>query len=271
VTAVSSVPANPSALTQWWVLTARFIKPTLRNGELALTIASSVVFTAGFYVPLNHIMATATRAMSSSYAQYIMPLVALQAIVFAAISTAFRAAIDSRQGINRRFGTMPMAPLTPVAARIAAATYRCSVALTVSIICGHVIGFRFHRGAVYIVGFCALVIAIGVLLSFAADLVGTGSRNPEAMMPLLILPPLIFGLLSVGVQPVEQFPHWIQPVIRNQPISQFVIALRALAGDTLPTAGSVTWPVLAPTLAWLVGLALLLVPTSALVLSRRSS
>lgn len=270
MTAVSAVRPHPSAVTQWWVLTARFIKPTLRNGELALTIASSVVFTAGFYVPLSHVMATATGAVSSSYAQYIMPLVALQAIVFAAISTAFRAAIDSRQGINRRFGTMPIAPLTPVAARIAAATYRCSVALAVSTLCGHVIGFRFHRGAVYIVGFCALVVVIGVLLSFAADLVGTGSRNPEAMMPLLILPPLIFGLLSVGVQPARQFPHWIQPVVRDQPISQFVVALRTLAGDSPPFAGSLTWPIMLPTLAWLVGTAIVLIPASALVLSRRS-
>jgi len=137
-------------------------------------------------------------------------------------------------------------------------------------ICGHVIGFRFHRGAPYIVGFCVLVIVIGVLLSFAADLVGTGSRNPEAMMPLLILPPLIFGLLSVGVQPVQQFPHWIQPVVRNQPISQFVVALRTLAGDTTPAAGSVTWPIMTPTLAWLAGLAVILVPASTIVLSRRS-
>ena len=44
------------------------------------------------------------------------------------------------------------------------------------------------------------------MLSFGADLVGAGSRNPEAMTPLLILPPLIFGLLSIGVQPAEQFP-----------------------------------------------------------------
>jgi ABC-2 type transport system permease protein len=267
---MSAVRPKPSAVAQWWVLTARFIRPTLRNGELALTVASSVVFTAGFYVPLSHVMATATRASSSSYAQYIMPLVALQAIVFAAISTAFRAAIDSRQGINRRFGTMPIAPLTPVAARIAAAAYRCSVALAVSMVCGHVIGFRFHRGAAYIAAFCALVVVIGVLLSFAADLVGTGSRNPEAMMPLLILPPLIFGLLSVGVQPAQQFPHWIQPVVRNQPISQFVVALRTLAGDSPPFAGPVSWPVLAPTLAWLIGMAVLLVPASAVVLSRRS-
>ena len=270
MTVPDTVRPHPSAATQWWVLTTRFIKPTLRNGELAITIASSVVFTAGFYVPLSQVMATATKAISSSYAQYIMPLVALQAIVFAAISTAFRAATDSRQGINRRFGTMPIAPLTPVAARIAAAAYRCSVALAVALFCGHVIGFRFHRGAAYIVGFCVLVIVIGVLLSFAADLIGTGSRNPEAMMPLLILPPLIFGLLSVGVQPAQQFPHWIQPIVRNQPISQFVVALRTLAGDTTPAAGSVTWPIMAPTLAWLAAFVLVLVPASALVLSRRS-
>jgi ABC-2 type transport system permease protein len=270
VTAPSAVRAHPSALSQWWVLTTRFIKPTLRNGELAITVASSVVFTAGFYVPLSQVMATVTKTISSSYAQYIMPLVALQAIVFAAISTAFRAATDSRQGINRRFGTMPIAPFTPVAARIGAAAYRCAVALAVALICGHVIGFRFHRGAVYIAGFCALVIVFGVLLSFAADLVGTGTQNPEAMMPLLILPPLIFGLLSVGVQPAEQFPHWIQPIIRNQPISQLVVALRALAGDAAPYAGAVTWPVIAPTLAWLAGLAVLLVPASSMVLSGRS-
>ena len=53
-------------------------------------------------------------------------------------------------------------------------------------------------------------------------------------------PQLIFGLLSVGIQPAEQFPGWIQPIVRNQPISQFVYALRALAGDTTDAAPSVT-------------------------------
>jgi len=65
------------------------------------------------------------------------------------------------------------------------------------------------------------------------------------------------------------FPHWIQPVVRNQPISQFVLALRALAGDSTKSPVPVTWSVMAPTLAWLVGLAVLLVPASIIVLSRR--
>jgi len=270
VTASITAEPRPSVATQWWVLTVRFIAPTLRNGELALTIASSIVFTAGFYIPLNQVMGTATKGICSSYAQYIMPLIALQAIVFAATSTAFRAATDSVRGINRRFRSMPIVPLTPVAARISAAVYRCSVAVTAALICGYVIGFRFHRSAVYIVAFWLLVLLIGSLLSFAADLIGTGTRNPEAMTPLLILPPMIFGLLSVGVQPAQQFPHWIQPFVRNQPISQFVDALRALAGDSMPFNGSVTWPVIAPTLAWLFGLATVLVPVSAIVLSKRA-
>jgi ABC-2 type transport system permease protein len=270
VTATTTTGPRPSTRAQWWVLTTRFIAPTLRNGELAMTIASSVVFTAGFYIPLQHVMGIATKGICSSYAQYTMPLIALQAITFAALSTAFRAATDSVHGINRRFRSMPIAPFTPVAARISAAVYRCLVALIAAMICGYVIGFRFHRSAVYIVAFCALVLAIGAVMSLAADLLGTGSRNPEAMTPVLILPPLIFGLLSVGVQPAQQFPRWIQPIVRNQPISQFVTTMRALAGDSAPFGGSVTWSVVAPTLAWLAGFVAVLTPVSALVLSRRA-
>lgn len=270
MTAPARARPRPSALSQWWVLTYRFISPTLRNGEIEVTIASSVVFTAGFYIPLHDVMSAATRGFASSYAQYIMPLIALQAITFAAMSTAFRAATDSVQGINRRFRSMPIAPVAPVAARISAAVYRCLVSLVVALVCGHLIGFRFHRSAVYSLAFCVLVLVVGALLSFAADLVGTATRNPEAMTPLLILPPLIFGLLSAGVQPVDQFPPWIQPIVRDQPVSKIVDTLRALAGDTTPFGGTVTWSVLWPTLAWLCGLAAILAPASATVLSRRT-
>jgi ABC-2 type transport system permease protein len=271
VTAASTTTERyPSPLAQWWVLTKRFIAPTLRNGELVVTIASSVVFTAGFYIPLHQVMGTATKTLCSSYAQYVMPLIALQAITFAAMSTAFRAATDSVQGINRRFRSMPMAPFAPVGARISAAVYRCTISVAVAVVCGYVIGFRFHHSAVYTAAFVLLVVAIGSILSFGADLVGTGSRNPAAMTPLLILPPLIFGLLSTGVQPAQQFPHWIQPIVRNQPVSQFVTALRALAGDAAPYGTAVTWSVLAPTLVWLAGLTAFLIPASAIVLSRRT-
>src|SRR5262245_4033011 len=107
-----------STVAQWWVLTGRVIAPTLRSGELLTPAVAAVICTAGFYIPLKQIMGAVVHDMS--YAQYLMPLIALQAVAFAAVSAAFRSAIDSVQGVNRRFKAMPIAPLTPLAARMSA-------------------------------------------------------------------------------------------------------------------------------------------------------
>jgi ABC-2 type transport system permease protein len=268
MTAVAVARPSPSTFWQWWVLSLRLIKPTLRDGEVLISIAASVVFTAGLYIPLNNVMGAGRTGMSS-YAQYVMPLIALQAVSFAATSAALRAATDAVQGINRRFGSMPIAALTPLAARMSANMYRCVICLTGAIISGHVIGFRFYRSLEYTVGFCLLALAIGAALSFLFDVIGTRSRNPEATTQWLVLPQMILGLLSIGIQPAERFPHWIQPVVRNQPISQFVYALRALAGDSTPGAGSVTWSVMGPSLAWLLGLVIVTAPLSVILIVRR--
>jgi ABC-2 type transport system permease protein len=268
VIVTAAVRPTPSTVQQWWVLTVRMITPTLRNGELLTQVAASIMFTVGFYIPLKQIVGAFAQGMSS-YAQYLMPLIALQAIAFAAVSAAFRSATDSVQGINRRFKAMPIPPLTPLASRMSASMYRCSIALAVALVCGHVIGFRFYSGVAHSVGFCVLVLLIGAALSFLGDLIGAATENPEATMPLMLLPQLIFGLLSVGLQPVERFPEWIQPFVRNQPISQFVYALRSLAGDSTAAAGEVTRSVIGPALAWVVGLIVILIPLHALVSHRR--
>lgn len=124
MTMLPGVRPIPSGLQQWWVLTRRLVAPTWRNGEAAVGVAVSVAVTAGLYIPLNRLMDTPDLGMSS-YAQYVVPLIVyVQAIVLASISTAFRAASDSVQGINRRFQSLPVPALTPLAARITASVYR---------------------------------------------------------------------------------------------------------------------------------------------------
>jgi ABC-2 type transport system permease protein len=254
---------------QWWVLTVRAIVPTLRNGELLTQAAASVMFTVGFYIPLKNMMGVFAQGMSS-YAQYLMPLIALQAIAFAAVSAAFRSATDSVQGIDRRFKTMPMAGLTPLAARLSASMYRCVLALLVSLGCGHVIGFRFYGSVAATAGFCLLVLLVGAAMSVLGDWIGTAIENPEATMPLMLLPQLILGLLSAGLQPVERFPSWIHGFVRDQPVSQFVYALRALAGDSTPGgAGDVSRAVIGPAVLWAVGMMVIVTPLHARVSARR--
>ncbi|CAN1486706.1 MAG TPA: antibiotic transporter [Mycobacterium sp.] len=269
MTILTTNRAAPATVQQWWVLTSRLIAPSLRNGEVAVGIVTSVVATAGFYIPLNRLM-DGPDLPTSSYAQYLLPLITLQAIAFASVTTAFRAATDSVQGLNRRLKALPIASLTPLVARISASFYRCVIALVVAVVCGYVIGFRFHRGPLDIVAFCLLALFTGLALSFIGDVIGTNSRNPAATTQWLLLPQMIFGYLSVGIQPVQRFPEWIQPIVRNQPISQIVNALQALAGDSSPGTAPVTWSVIGPALAWIVGLIALTIPWAVVVYRRRT-
>jgi ABC-2 type transport system permease protein len=269
VTALTTTRPAVSTVQQWWVLTTRLVVPTLRNGEVAIAIATSVAVTASYYIPLHRLM-DAPDLGKSSYAQFLMPLIALQAIAFASIATAFRAATDSVQGINRRFQALPIASLIPLAARVSASVYRSSIGLAVALACGYVIGFRFHRAALYTAAFCLLVLLTGMALAFLGDVIGTSSRNPAATTQWLLLPQIIFGLLSVGVQPAQRFPEWIRPVVRNQPISQIVYAAQALAGDTAPGTAPVTWSAIGPALAWVAGAIALTLPWAVIVYRRRT-
>ena len=172
MTILTTHRAAPATVQQWWVLTSRLIAPSLRNGEVAVGIVTSVVATAGFYIPLNRLM-DGPDLPTSSYAQYLLPLITLQAIAFASVTTAYRAATDSVQGLNRRLKSLPIASLTPLVARISASFYRCAIALAVALVCGYVIGFRFHRGPLDIVAFCLLALLTGLALSFIGDVIGT--------------------------------------------------------------------------------------------------
>ncbi|MBF6182544.1 antibiotic transporter [Nocardia otitidiscaviarum] len=249
VTAVSSVRATPATLQQWWVLSVRLIVPAVKSGDILNMVFAPIVFTISFYIPLNRLMSFAGTGFSS-YAQFMAPIVILQAGSFAAISAAFRAATDAVSGLDRRFDAMPMHPLVPTAARMSGNIFRLLVALTAALIATHAIGFRFHGGPLHTVGFLALGLLIGIAFCFGADVIGTAAKSPEATTQLLVLPPLILGMLSTGLAPADQFPDWVEPFVRNQPVSQWAYGLRALGGDSLGNAGAVTWSVMGPPLLW---------------------
>ncbi|RJO75293.1 antibiotic transporter [Nocardia panacis] len=256
-------------LAQWWVLARRLIRPSLRNGEVIMALLAPTVFTVGFYVPLNLVMTVFGHGLSS-YAQFLMPMIVMQAVAFCAISASFRAAVDARDGLNQRFGSMPMAAVIPLGARITAALYRAGIALAAAVVCGRVIGFRFYGSNWDTMGFIGYALLIGLALCLGADLLGTVSRSPEATTQALILPQLILGMVSAGFAPAEQFPTWIQGFARNQPISQFIYGLRALAGDSTGNAGAVDWPIMGPALAWPLGMVLVFGAASAVVAVRRA-
>lgn len=244
-----------SVVSQWVVLAGRLIRPSWRTGEIVTAALAPVVFTLGFYVPLNLVMSAYGHGLSS-YAQFLMPMIVLQAISFCAIAAAHRSATDARDGLDARFASLPMPRWLPAAARITAAAQRSAVAVAGALACGLVIGFRFYGTWWHTVGFVGLAMLVALALCCGADLLGSVSSSPEATTQVLVLPQLLFGMVSTGFAPAGQFPGWVQGYAQHQPVSRFVDGLRALAGDATGDAGAVDLATLGPGLVWSLGLLL---------------
>ncbi|MGV8871018.1 MAG: ABC transporter permease [Rhodococcus sp. (in: high G+C Gram-positive bacteria)] len=241
---------EPSGFVQWRVLTARTIRTMVRKGELLVAVIAPLIFTIGFYLPLKFVM----QFQGIDYAQFLMPIIVLQAMAFTAISSAQRASTEAMTGLSTRLKTMPVAIGAPLMARMSSAFIRSTATLTAALVYGHVIGFRFSAGFAQAVMFGAMALAISTVLSFGADAIGTLSKSPEATSQALTLPQLILGMASTGFVPETGFPEWIRPFVRNQPISQFSAAMRDMA------EGTISFSVILPALLWILGLTLVLIP-----------
>lgn len=262
------VRATPAVVRQWWVLTSRMVRTSVRNGEVVTALLAPSVFTLGFYVPLNRVMSVFGHG-TGSYAQFLMPMIVMQAVSFCAGTAALRAATDARDGLDERFASMPMPVVMPLAARTSATVYRIVIAVAAGITCGYVIGFRFYGSFWYTIGFLIFSLLVGMMLGLLGDLLGALSRSPEATTQAMVLPQLILGMVSTGFAPAAQFPSWIQGFARNQPVSAFVNVMRALTGDRPGHADSLSWSVLGPGVLWLLGGIALFGTASAVVAGRR--
>ncbi|ETT23561.1 putative ABC transporter membrane protein [Rhodococcus aetherivorans] len=236
--------ANPSGLQQWLALTGRTVWTMIRYGEILVAILAPLIFTVGFYLPLKFVM----QLRGVDYAQFLMPIIVMQAMAFTAISASQLSAMENANGFSTRLKTMPVVDAVPLLARMSSGVVRSAVSLTAALLFGHVIGFRFSAGFWQAALFCSFAMLISITLSLGADAIGSLSKSPEATAQALTLPQLILGMLSCGFVPEDGFPEWIRPFVRNQPISQFSFAMRDMA------EGGVTASVLFPAAAWCLGL-----------------
>ncbi|MBF6464900.1 ABC transporter permease [Nocardia beijingensis] len=249
-----------SSFAQWRALTGRIVRTMATKGELIVAAVTPLIFTLGFYLPLRYVM----KIQGVDYAQYVMPIIVLQTMAFTMMSNAQLAAFEAMTGLSTRLQTMPLGMMVPFTSRICAGLVRSVTSLTAAMLFGYLIGFRFVAGVGQAVLFCAFSLAVGTVLAIGADGLGSLTKSPESLSQALTLPTLIFGMLSCGFVPEHNFPEWLRPFVRNQPISQFSFALRDMAAD------GVTWHVLWVPLVWLIGLAAAFLPLAIWASVRRS-
>ncbi|UDF23013.1 ABC transporter permease [Rhodococcus qingshengii] len=251
---------NPSAIMQWWVLTGRTLRAMIRRYELVIAVIAPLIFTVGFYLPLKFVM----QLQGIDYAQFLMPIIVLQAMAFTSISAAQMSAREKITGFSSRMQTMPVYGPVPLLSRMSSGFVRSVVSLTAALVYGHAIGFRFTEGVGQAALFCGLALVFSTCLSLGADAIGSLSKSPQATSQALTLPQLILGMLSCGFVPETGFPEWIRPFVRNQPVSQFSFAMRDLAH------GGVTSHTMFPVVMWSLGLLVVCAPLAYWASTRRA-
>jgi len=184
-----------------------------------------LIFLFGFFGVLGRSM----DARGLDYAQYLPPVIVIQAMFFTAIASAFFLADDRARGMFDRYRSLPIARGAILGGRAAADTVRASASLAVVVGGGTVLGFRFEPGPIGAVGFAGLALLAALTLAAGCGIIGLIAPSPEAATSMLFLPYLPLLMLSTGFVPVEGFPGWLQPFVAWQPISLTVDALRAIA------------------------------------------
>lgn len=240
-------------------LTERVLRSTVRDFDLLIAVLAPVFTFVGFTFVLQDLIDTGAM----SYAQYVLPAIVVQSVLFGALTTADRAARDAGSGFGRRLHTLSIPTLVPLLARMLYCMIRSVVVIVAAIAVAYLFGFRLTGGVLYSVAFVVVALVLALALNLGADAIGTHVKRIDASSQLLLIPLLALVLLSTGMAPAEAFPGWVQPFVRAQPVSVVTETLRGF------TDGSVMGGNLAATLAWCIGL-LLVFGTLATRLQRRT-
>ena len=143
---------------------------------LALTIAQPALFVVLF----NYGFGGAIRAPGvTRYIDYLLPGIVVLAIAFGSSQTGLALAEDNVNGITDRLRTLPIATLSIFVGRSVADTVRNFFVVVFMTGLGSALGFRFHRSLVDALGAIALVLALGLALSWLSSLIGLSVGTPE--------------------------------------------------------------------------------------------
>jgi ABC-2 type transport system permease protein len=111
---------------------------------------------------------------------------------------------------------------------------RYSIASTIVIVLGLLLGFRPAGGALGVLSSVLLLLAFAFGLTWIWTVLGLLLRTPESVMgtSMMILFPLTFAS-NIFVDP-ETMPSWLQAFVDVNPVSHVVTAVRGLMSGTVP-------------------------------------
>lgn len=163
------------------------------------------------------------------YVQFLMPGIFVQNAIFGATTTAIGLAEDMKKGIIDRFRSLPMARSAVLAGRTTFDLAKNLILLSIVIVIGYLVGFRFQNGLLNAVGMIVLVMAVGFTFSWISACIGLALKEVEAVQAASFtwIFPVVF--VSSAFVPVAGMASFLQVVARNNPVTIWCNLARYLA------------------------------------------
>ena len=228
------------------LITGRNLIRLKRNPIVVVAIVIfPVVFLLGFWIVGQKLMA----AQGVDYIQYLVPVINLQTLFFSGLGAAIMLAKDIQTGMLERCRVMPISRVAVVAGLVLAYMVRALLATIILLIVACALGFRFQGNIFMLLGYFSLIIVFTGTCITGYSILALKLRDPDLVNAVSIIPYTPLLLLSNGFSPTENFPGWLQPFVRYQPVSITCDALRGLVNNS-GNSGALY----AASLLWLLGL-----------------
>jgi len=261
--------ADPGPLTRFrWAVTDT-LAITRRNLLVWMRVPAYIMFAfvqpVMFVLMFRYVFGGAISVPGGGqYVEFLMPGIIGQTAAFGTFGTAIALAQELQKGSIDRLKSMPMARSAVLAARLVTDTARMLLTTLIVVGVGYAVNFRFENGfgpAVLMVGLATL---FGLALCLIAAFTGLAIGDEESVQAFGLIWLFPFTFLSSAFVPLQSMPGWLQAFARNQPFTQVINTMRALA------LGGPTWPSLWRSLLWLAAIFVVFAPLAVRAYKRAS-
>ncbi|RBY75082.1 ABC transporter permease [Geodermatophilus sp. TF02-6] len=171
-----------------------------------------------------------------SYAEFLLPGIFAQTVVFGSTITGASLADDLQKGLIDRFRSLPMSRSAVLVGRTLADLGLNVISVVVMALTGLVVGWRIHSSVGEAVGGFLVLLLFAFSFSWLMAMVGLLVRTPEVVnnASFIVIFPLTF--VANTFVPLETFPTVLRVFAEWNPVSAVVQAARELFGNTVPGA-----------------------------------
>lgn len=234
------------SFTDTWLVTWRNLMFFARNPYwIMIAVVQPIMFTLLFVFVFGGAI---TLPGDLTYADYAIPGIIIQTVVFSSLGSGINIADDLQKGVMDRYRSLPIGRGAVLTGRTVSDLARNFGGALIMAGVGYAVGYRFHGTLLDGLAAMGLCLAFGYAFSWIAAFIGLISRTTQTaeVAGFTWAFPVVFAS-SIFV-PIDSMPGWLEAFAQVNPVTLASDAVRHLSLDE--PVGNDAWL----TLAWCVGI-----------------